>query len=69
MTKTPEEVVTDYIANGEDLEITGEGVCHALTAAGYVIFPKEPTEEMVTTASKIYGSVRSMLRAVLAARQ
>ena len=45
--KTPEEVVTDYIANGDDLDITGEGICRALTAAGYVIVPKEPTEDML----------------------
>ncbi|MGI9507552.1 MAG: hypothetical protein ACR2RE_31320 [Geminicoccaceae bacterium] len=66
MTKTPEEIIDEAWANDEI--VCGWDVRTILDQAGWAIVPKEPTEEMITTASQLYGTVRAMLRAVLAAK-
>ncbi|MGI9408445.1 MAG: hypothetical protein ACR2OV_00125 [Hyphomicrobiaceae bacterium] len=69
--KTPAEIMARALMKEEitmaPIALAGQQIA-ALDAAGYVIVPREPTEEMITTASQLYGTVRAMLRAVLAAK-
>ena len=61
---TPEEVISDFF------EITERraGRCvQALDAAGYVIVPKEATQEIINAGLQIHGSIRPLWRALLAA--
>ncbi|MGI9485423.1 MAG: hypothetical protein ACR2RF_05985 [Geminicoccaceae bacterium] len=54
--KTPEEIIDEECGTAyrNDERLEAAEIVQALDAAGYVIAPKEPTEEMVRSAIDAY---------------
>lgn len=72
--KTPEEIMLKAIADlpGPALPpwaVIVKRQIEALDAAGYVIVPKEPTQAMVKAGTAQFGSMRHLIRTVIAAAQ
>lgn len=53
--KTPHEVIEAALFDGDTLEISADKVLTALSAAGFVIVPREPTEAMLNAAIDAHG--------------
>ena len=65
-TDTPSEIIGGF-AEAQYCRWDAQDVLEALDDAGYVIVPKEPTVTMIKAGTAPFGSIKQMIRTVIAA--